>query len=334
MQEELEATYAELSNVEQITELLGTAHQLCAAEEYGLLALQLQLRQLTAKLAGYGSRYSELHERVQALFIEADDISQELEQLEESQSADPQELEKVNSRLQTLYDLQKKHGVQRVEELLEIREELRKKVDDTADMDASIERLQVKVAENRETLIRIAGKLRENRERVLPDFVSKLQDQLFQLGMPNASFKWELKPLEDFGTAGMDHLELLFTANKGGQYGNLKKTASGGELSRIMLVIKAILAAYEALPTMMFDEIDTGVSGEISNRMGDIMKQMSKHMQIFAITHLPQVASKGHSHYKVFKEDSASHTHTRMKELNHEERVVELAQMLQLDARG
>lgn len=328
MQEELEATYAELSNVEQITELLGAAHQLCAAEEYGLLALQLQLRQLTAKLAGYGSRYSELHERVQALFIEADDIAQELEQLEESQSADPQELEKVNSRLQTLYDLQKKHGVQRVEELLEIREELRKKVDDTADMDASIERLQVKVAENRETLIRIAGKLRENRERVLPDFVSKLQDQLFQLGMPNASFKWELKPLEDFGSAGRDHLELLFTANKGGQYGNLKKTASGGELSRIMLVIKAILAAYEALPTMMFDEIDTGVSGEISNRMGDIMKQMSKHMQIFAITHLPQVASKGHSHYKVFKEDSASHTHTRMKELNHEERVVELAQML------
>ena len=328
MQEELETSYSELSNVEQITELLSAAHQLCAEEEYGLLALQLKLRQLTAKLAGFGSRYSDIHERVQALFIEADDISQELEQLEESQFADPQELEKVNSRLQILYDLQKKHGVNSVEELLEIRDELQKKVNDTADMDAQIEALQARVQQEREALIKIAGELNEKRKGVLPEFVTKLQEQLAQLGMPNASFQWHLKPLQDFGPAGRDHLELLFTANKGGQFGSLKKTASGGELSRIMLVIKAVLAAYEALPTMMFDEIDTGVSGDISNRMGDIMKQMSEHMQIFAITHLPQVASKGNHQYKVFKEDSASHTHTRMKELNREERVVELAQMV------
>ena len=146
--------------------------------------------------------------------------------------------------------------------------------------------------------------------------------------MPNASFKWGLIPQEGFGPAGRDSLELLFTANKGGQHGLLKKTASGGELSRIMLTIKAILASYEPLPTMMFDEIDTGVSGDISTRMAEIMQKMSGHMQIFAITHLPQVASRGHQQFKVYKEDRDGRTYTQMKPLEREERLQELAQML------
>jgi DNA repair protein RecN (Recombination protein N) len=146
--------------------------------------------------------------------------------------------------------------------------------------------------------------------------------------MPNATFKIELQYTEEFQTSGMDQLTFLFSANRGTVYGPLKKVASGGELSRIMLVIKSILASYEQLPTMMFDEIDTGVSGEISNTMGDIMSQMSASMQIFSITHLPQVASKGDHHYKVYKEDDGMVTHTKMKKLSIEERVKEVAEML------
>jgi len=146
--------------------------------------------------------------------------------------------------------------------------------------------------------------------------------------MPSASFDISLQATDSFKPNGMDELSFLFTANKGSNYGLLKKVASGGELSRIMLVIKSILAKYEKLPTIMFDEIDTGVSGEISNRMADIMKEMSGAMQVFSITHLPQVASKGNHHYKVYKTDTAERTETNMMKLSDEERVVELAQML------
>jgi len=146
--------------------------------------------------------------------------------------------------------------------------------------------------------------------------------------MPSAQFKIELSPSIAFKANGKDELSFLFSANKGTDFGDLKKMASGGELSRIMLTIKSILANYESLPTMMFDEIDTGVSGEISNRMGDIMQAMSKSMQIFSITHLPQVASKGDHHFKVYKVDNNNYTQTNMKELSQDERVVELAEML------
>ena len=170
--------------------------------------------------------------------------------------------------------------------------------------------------------------LREQRIRVIPNLVSELETMLKPLGMPNAQFKITLQEVSDFNRNGMDTLSMEFSANKGSDFGTLKKVASGGELSRIMLVIKAVLSRYENLPTMMFDEIDTGVSGEISNRMGDIMAQMSKRMQVFSITHLPQVASKGEHHFKVFKEDQTGITHTRMKQLLPEERIVELAEML------
>ena len=156
----------------------------------------------------------------------------------------------------------------------------------------------------------------------------KLESDLNLLGMPSASFQIGLTDTSTFLATGMDELSFLFTANRGGNYGELKKVASGGELSRIMLVIKALLAKYEKLPTIMFDEIDTGVSGEISNRMADIMKDMSADLQVFSITHLPQVASKGNHHFKVFKTEGAERTMTNLKELTTEERVVELAHML------
>jgi len=175
---------------------------------------------------------------------------------------------------------------------------------------------------------RLIKLVRENRKAVIPQLKTKLEEDLTLLGMPSASFKITLAPTTDLTSTGMDELSFLFTANRGGSYGELKKVASGGELSRIMLVIKSILAKYEKLPTMMFDEIDTGVSGEISNRMADIMQAMSTDLQVFSITHLPQVASKGNHHFKVFKTEGAERTKTNMKKLNDDERVMELAQML------
>ena len=168
----------------------------------------------------------------------------------------------------------------------------------------------------------------KNRIAVIPELQKQLTESLGQLGMPSATFKIEVNPAKTFNENGKDELVFLFAANKGSNYGDLKKVASGGELSRIMLTIKSILAKYEQLPTMMFDEIDTGVSGEISNKMGDIMKSMSATMQVFSITHLPQVASKGDYHFKVFKEEEGMVTNTKMKPLTKDERIKELAEML------
>jgi DNA repair protein RecN (Recombination protein N) len=240
----------------------------------------------------------------------------------------PQLLDEVNTKLQLLYDLQKKHGVQEISALLQIKEELSKKVDATENIESTIAAKQEELAIQEKELTKLATAISKERQKVIPNLISQLQDQLGSLGMPSARFKIDLIPAKDFKANGKDELLFLFSANRGSDFGDLKKVASGGELSRIMLTIKAILAKYESLPTMMFDEIDTGVSGEISNRMGDIMYEMSKTMQIFSITHLPQVASKGDHHFKVYKEDRINSTHTNLKELTQDERVVELAEML------
>ncbi len=328
MQEELEEEQGQLSHAGQIIEFLGEAHQLMDQEEMGMRALLASLRQISSRLYGFGKRFESLDERVQSLYIEADDISGEFERLAAEQETDPARLEAVNDRLQALYDLLKKHNAGGVEELVEIRETLQKHVGDTAGMDQRIEELEALLETQNTELTRLAEQLTQRRSEVLPDFVKRLQDELSRLGMPNAAFRWEMEPLGDFGPRGRDAFHLLFTANRGGNFGPLKKTASGGELSRIMLIIKGILSSYEKLPAMIFDEIDTGVSGEISARMGDIMQGMSRHMQVIAITHLPQVASKGDRQYKVFKEDVDQKTHTRIRLLDPEQRIQELALML------
>ena len=210
----------------------------------------------------------------------------------------------------------------------QIKEELTAKVDATANIEANISEKQGELARCELELNKLAASISKEREKVIPSLKSQLEAQLSLLGMPSAQFKIELNSSKEFKANGKDDLSFLFSANKGTDFGDLKKMASGGELSRIMLTIKSILANYESLPTMMFDEIDTGVSGDISNRMGDIMHAMSKSMQIFSITHLPQVASKGDHHFKVYKEDKNNYTQTNMKELSQDERVVELAEML------
>ncbi len=328
MQEELEEQFEQLNNVEHILEQLVVSHQLLYDEQVGILTLLSELKQSLGRLTQYGAKYNSLNERLQSIFIETDDIAGELQSMEGTVEADPQRLEQVNSQLQLLYDLKRKHGVMDVTDLLSVRESLAEKVNFTENLEAEIASLRKSLGEQEGKVRKAAGELSRRRQAVLPQLKLRLETDLVALGMPNATFKLGLREGSQFKNNGTDELQFLFSANKGTDFGELKKVASGGELSRIMLTIKAILAAYEQLPTMMFDEIDSGVSGEVSNRMGDIMQKMSRNMQIFSITHLPQVASKGDHHYKVYKVDDQQHTHTRMKALNQDERVVELAEML------
>ncbi len=326
--EDLESSYEQLSNVESILEQLSNGHQLLTNEEIGIQTLLTQCKQSISKLAGYGATYASLTERIQSVFLELDDITSEIESLQEEVTPNPGLLVEVNEKLQLLYTLQKKHNAASVEELQAIKNQLEEKLSKSENLEQDITAQEALIAATKQELTALAAELHNRRTEVLPQLKNKLESSLQSLGMPNASFRIELVNAESFLNSGRDHLVFEFSANRGSNFGSLKKVASGGELSRIMLIIKSILASYEQLPTMMFDEIDTGVSGEISNNMGDIMEQMSAKMQVFSITHLPQVASKGDHHYKVYKEDDGEVTRTRMKKLSPEERVLELAEML------
>jgi DNA repair protein RecN (Recombination protein N) len=307
---------------------LSHGQQLLNDEQIGLINLLTALKQVSNKLASFGHQYSDINERVKSVFIELDDISNEFTILNDKVEADPQLLEQVNAKLQLLYDLLKKHKVQTISELLEIRDNLDEKVSATENVATDIDRKRKELQQLEKALNTEASSISKKRKLVVPKLKSQLEETLIDLGMASATFKIEISAAKEFKPTGRDNLSFLFSANKGSAYGDLKKVASGGELSRIMLTIKAILARYEQLPTMMFDEIDTGVSGEISNKMGDIMKDMSNSMQIFSITHLPQVAAKGVHHFKVYKTEELMGTNTKMKRLTSEERVVELAEML------
>ncbi|MDC6386833.1 DNA repair protein RecN [Flagellimonas taeanensis] len=328
MQEELETEYEQLSNVEQIMEQLSTGHQLLNDEQLGILGRLADLRRAFQALTEFGPAYKSLGERIESVLIETDDIASEIEQLKDTVEADPARLEVVNGQLQLLYDLQKKHHVATVAELIAIRDELAQKVEAVANIESKIADKRGEVDRITQQVEAWAQNIHKARKGIVPKLKQVLQENLASLGMPSATFKIEINPSNIFKFNGKDDLEFLFSANKGSSYGELKKVASGGELSRIMLTIKSILATYEHLPTLMFDEIDTGVSGEISNRMGEIMQQMSQNMQVFSITHLPQVASKGQYQFKVYKEESEQGTSTHIKQLSVEERVRELAEML------
>jgi len=328
MQEELEEEYEQLSNVEQIMEQLSAGHQLLNDEQLGIVGRLTDLKRAFQGLTDFGSDYKSLFDRIQSVLIETDDIDTELDQLQEGVEANPERLEVVNGQLQQLYDLQKKHHTDSVSELIAIREDLAQKVDAVANIESKIKQKQEEVDAITKKVDAWATKISEGRKAVIPKLKETLQANLASLGMPSATFNIEVNPSKSFKTNGKDDLTFLFSANKGSNFGELKKVASGGELSRIMLTIKSILAEYENLPTMMFDEIDTGVSGEISNRMGEIMQQMSGTMQVFSITHLPQVASKGHYQFKVYKEEGGNGTSTHIKQLSKDERIRELAEML------
>ena len=328
MQEELEAFYTQASNSETIRDNLSEAANLLAEEEQGIMTQVRELSSLFATLSSYSPQYNELYERIDAVFIELDDLSREVYDLAENVEFDPKKLARVQKKLQKIYDLQKKHKVATVAELIAIEEALEAKVAQMENIEEDIEIAQKEADLALQTLSALAQKLHKAREKVIPTLTKSLQTSLKDLGMPNAQFQISLSPTDHYQAKGNDTLSFLFSANKGGNFGLLKKTASGGELSRIMLTIKSLLATKIALPTIIFDEIDTGVSGEIAHKMGEIMKQMSQSRQVFAISHLPQVASKGDAHIKIYKTDIEGRTTTQFQTLSQEQRIDEIAQML------
>ncbi len=328
MAEKLEIEYEQLNHVETILENLSGGNRLLNDEQIGLISLLIQLKQLISRISDYGDQYKGIFSRIESMLIEINDLGAEIQELQESIEPNPELLEEIANKLQTLHDLQKKHAVLEVDELITIRDSLAQNLDRTENLDADIAGKEEELLLAKQALDQLAAKLNQGRQRVIPVVTKKMEAMLGALGMPNATFKISLLPAAEYKHNGRDNLVFLFSANKGMEYGNIKKVASGGELSRIMLVIKSILADFENLPTLMFDEIDSGVSGEISNAMADIMFKMSRNMQVFSITHLPQVASKGIYHYKVYKVEGDTKTDTRIKLLEPEERIVELAEML------
>ncbi len=318
----------QLNNVETIQQQLLQANQLFNNDEIGVLHTLSELKSTLRNISTYSPEYDALFERIQSAQIELEDVFVAVEQEQQSVEANPerqQELTDTVNRIQTLFQ---KHKVDTIEALILLEEELTLSV-------AAVENIAEIIAEQEQHLASCKSKLLEkaeiisaNRTKAIPKLTKQLEKILVNLGMENAKFNIQLTPSDIPLNNGKDILQFLFTANKGGEFKLLKKAASGGELSRIMLAIKAILSKYKQLPTIMFDEIDTGVSGDIANKMGLLMQYMSENMQVFSITHLSQIASKGKGHFKVYKEDINGKTVSNLKKLNHQERITEIAEMI------
>jgi DNA repair protein RecN (Recombination protein N) len=324
----LEEKLEKLNNIEDIKLNLSESLELSIHEEVGLQYVLNTLEFKISKIASFSKEYQELADRITSIKIEMDDIVSELETASENVDFNPNEVEEINDRLQLLYNLQKKHYVNSNQELLLVFEQLSDKVRQVESAEGDLNNKKEQIAAISLKLDVVAEKISKARTSAIPKLTKQLEFLLTDLGMENARFAIKAIPTNTYFSTGKDTLEFLFSANKGGNFGELKKVASGGELSRIMLSVKKVLSENTQLPTIIFDEIDTGVSGEVSNKIAAIMGQMGNNMQVIAITHLPQIAAKGSSHYKVYKEEINGVTTTNLKQLSTEERIKEIAEML------
>ena len=327
----LEEEQKNLANFNFIKEELVQSNQLLLDEKYGLIATMNNLKNSLKRLSENSDSYELVFNRFSSVLIEVNDIANEIENSSDSLEENPVKLEEINGKLSSIHNLFRKHSVSTIAELEELYKKLSDSISISENIDQKIEQTSSECEHLRSQLDGKANLIHNNRKDSIPNFISKIEEIIHDLGMKNAKFKIDISKQDTFYLNGKDDIAFLFTANKGSDYKLLKKSASGGELSRIMLAIKSILANYRQLPTLMFDEIDTGVSGEISQKSGNIMKQMSRKMQIFTITHLPQIAAKGESHYKVLKTQENQKTITNMVKLTSEERIVEIATMLEGD---
>lgn len=327
-QEKLEARYETLNNVEQITDGLADAHHSLTREELGVVDQLTAIKVRVSKLAGFSKELADLNARLESVGIELDDIAESVDAIAQNTEGDPEELSALEARLKLFFDLQKKHSAGSIEEVIVIRDALDEEVQSMNDLGGKIAKLEKNIALAKENLDAMAINISKKRIEKVKPLTEKLEAILSQLGMPNAHFEMALIPTEEFRENGKEDLEFLFTANKGMRAQELKKAASGGELSRIMLAIKSVLSDFTQLSTLIFDEIDTGVSGEVALKMGQIMKGMGKRMQLVSITHLPQIAGQGAHHFKVFKKDKEERTTTRIEQLDASTRIDELAEML------
>ncbi|MDP6922871.1 MAG: AAA family ATPase, partial [Lutibacter sp.] len=302
-QEQLEQTLEKLQNIEAIKIHLSTARSLAYTEETGLQSLLQDFFTNLRAIAPFSEEYQTLYDRVDSLKIEFEDLATDIDRLNDDLHPEAGTMEKLNERLGLIYDLQKKHSVDSVTALLSVQQDLSEALEKVSRVSDSLAAVESQLAETTLKIDKLADTIYQERCKAVPVLLKKLEDILSSLGMSATRFKFDLHHSDQYFSQGKDRLELLISANKGRQFGPLKKIASGGELSRIMLAVKAILSAYRHLPSIIFDEIDAGVSGDISYKMAAIMQQMSARMQVVAITHLPQIAARGKQHYKVYKQE-------------------------------
>lgn len=327
-QAELEQELEMLNNTEEITSNLSKASYILDGDEKNLLSDLNEIKILLDHLSKFNTSIHALNERVKSSYIELKDIKDELNYLQQEVIFNPQRLEDITGRLDTVYRLQQKHHVKTIHELLELKESFSDKLNAASSLETQINKLNEEIESLRKTISLSVQKISEERRKVIPEIEKNVSSMLYALSIADARFKIEHSLLETFTHDGIDKIKFLFSANKGSDFKELNKVASGGELSRLMLSIKSLVAQSNSLSTIVFDEIDTGVSGDVADKVGTIMEKMAASMQVITITHLPQIASKGGVHLFVYKENSGERTLTRIKNLKKEERIQEIAKML------
>ena len=343
-QDKLEQELYTLNNAEEIKRSLVAATYLMQEGETSAL---LQLREAAHHLSSlekFNPEIAELHERLKSTVIELKDIAAEVETIEQRTHTDEARIIEINDRLNIIFSLQKKHRVSTNAELLLLQDDLSAKIEQAVHGDEEIEKLQKQLTVEKAELEKLAEQLSANRTKAIPAIEKQVVQSLGEMGMSSSTLKVEqvvrksespdVRKIERLSDSGIDEIRFLFSANKGHTLAEMSKVASGGELSRLMLSIKSLIASHTALPTIIFDEIDAGVSGEVANKVGIIMEHLAQNLQVITITHLPQIASKGQNHYFVYKDNGSATTYTRIKQLTEPERVVEIAKMLSGDKPG
>ena len=324
----LEEEINQLSNVEAIQQYLSQGIHLIEEEQIGLLTQFSSLNTLLNDAASKSKNLNVFKERINGLSIELKDILEDLISKQDTLESNPEQLERLSGRWDKIQNLFQKHQVDNIQDLIQVRDRLEKTLGETQDLGQKISALKDRLTGLEQLLEGLSKQLHENRKQASPKFCDQMQQIISKMGMQNARFRIDLTTVDQFLSNGKEQIDFLFSANLGSDFKPIKKVASGGEMSRIMLSIKAILSRFKQLPSIVFDEIDTGVSGTVSNEIANIMAHMSENMQVFTITHLPQVAAKGKQHFLVYKEVKGNNTVTKLKELNQEDRIKELAQML------
>ena len=327
-QEKIEADQQRLQNAETIKRNLSAAYQAISEDENAIVGQMRSISASIGQVKKYTPSVSKLYERFESLLFELEDIGGELSDIAEDTEYDPEKIADIQTRLDVIYKLQKKHGVATVEQLLQIQEDLQKQLDAFGDLSEEIASLEKQIAGQEQSLRKQAGELSAKRKFVIPQFEQQVEGMLHQLSMENARLKVQTIDLEELTATGSDDIQYLFAANKGSRMMPIKDAASGGEMSRLALCTKSLVASAIPLPTLIFDEIDSGVSGDVALKMGNILQKLSTHHQVVVITHSPQVAAKAEKHYFVYKNHTEDRTLTSVRPLSKDERINAIAVML------
>lgn len=326
--EALESELSVLSNAEEIKTKLWEIVSSFENEDVSAISLLSEASNSLSKLGRYGKTLEELSERLESALMELNDIKKETEIIAENTDLDEERIAIVSEKVNIGNKLLLKHHVQNIEELMLLRNELEEKTDSVANLDLDVSKLEKQIAEQTAKLDTITKKLSEARKKAIPNVSKEISATLQKIGMPNANFVVSQADKEQFDQFGKDEIKFLFSSNKGFEPQELSKIASGGELSRVMLSVKYLLAGKTDLPTLIFDEIDTGISGEVASKVGDVFKDISKNHQLISITHLPQIAAKADRHFFIYKEDTAEKTKTKIATLSPEKHIRAIARML------